>query len=358
MRIIFLVLSLFSQLSAFAINHHSENLIIVTLDGMRWQEIFLGLDLKIVNQKKFTRNKKNLLENFGAAPFSSSRERLFPFIWKTVAKKGALLGNRKIGSKINVSNPYQFSYPGYNELFTGYPDPQVNSNENINNKNVNVFEFLRLQPSIANQIAVFATWETIPYILNRERSGLYINANQDEINFHAPSANILNNLQHLAPKHFEVRPDVLTFMAAKEYLKQYSPKVLYVSLGETDETAHLGYYDEYIESARATDQMLQDLWNTLQDINQYRNKTTLVITTDHGRGGLGKATWTEHGEEIPESKEIWMAFMGPDTASLGEVKGGEIIYQKQMAPTLAAFLGFEFKTVTDQVKPISCVLSN
>jgi len=33
-----------------------------------------------------------------------------------------------------------FSYPGYNELFSGFADDSVNSNDKKNNPNITVFE--------------------------------------------------------------------------------------------------------------------------------------------------------------------------------------------------------------------------
>ena len=62
-----------------------------------------------------------------------SRKKLLPFFWNVIQQKGQLYGNRLYGNKVNVSNSYKFSYPGYNEIFTGYPDLYVNSNSAKNN---------------------------------------------------------------------------------------------------------------------------------------------------------------------------------------------------------------------------------
>jgi hypothetical protein len=61
----------------------------------------------------------------------------------------------------------------------------------------------------------------------------------------------------------------------KTYLKEYRPKVLYVAFDETDDFAHSGMYDQYLKSAHAEDAMIADLWNTLQSMPEYKNKTTL-----------------------------------------------------------------------------------
>ena len=119
-------------------------------------------------------------------------------------------------------------------------------------------------------------------------------------------------------------------------------------MGETDEAGHLEKYDAYLESAHLADQLISDLWATLQKMKQYQGKTTLIITTDHGRGGWGKLNWVDHGDDdngpILESSQIWMGFMGPDTTSKGEVTGGTHFYQKQMAQTIAKFLNLKFES--------------
>ena len=124
--------------------------------------------------------------------------------------------------------------------------------------------------------------------------------------------------------------DIFTYMAAREYFKAYHPKVLYIAFDETDDLAHAGEYDQYLKSAHAEDRMLEDLWNIVQSDPKYKNKTTLFITCDDGRGDALKDNWRDHGAEIKESGETWFAVIIPDTAPTGEAKNSEQIYQKQM----------------------------
>src|ERR1700761_2995877 len=123
----------------------TENLVIITMDGMRWQEIFGGADSALLNAKSYTRGIDEVKKRFWNDDAAQRRKMLFPFFWSTIREKGQLYGNRNIGNLVNVTNPYQFSYPGYNEIFTGYPDTAVNSNDTIWNKNTNVLEFLNRQ---------------------------------------------------------------------------------------------------------------------------------------------------------------------------------------------------------------------
>lgn len=335
----------------------TENLVIVTLDGMRWQEVFGGVDPAIIQNKQFTKDSANIMAQYWSSNINDRRAKLFPFLWNELAKKGQLYGNRIIGNQVNNANPYKFSYPGYNEIFTGYPDVKVNSNEKIWNPNENVLEFIIRQKGFEGKVSAFSTWDVIPFILNKQRSGIYVNADRDSLMFPDASLKFLNNMQSLTTRPIGVRPDIFTYFAAKEYLKIYKPRVLYISFDETDDFAHAGLYDQYLNSAHAQDAMISDLWQTLQQDPVYRNKTTLIITTDHGRGDLTKENWQHHGEKILDAGQIWIAAMGPDTPTKGEVRTKELLYQKQLAATFAALLGFQFTANHPVAEPIQSIFT-
>jgi hypothetical protein len=334
----------------------TENVIVITLDGMRWQEVFGGIDSALMNNRDFSKDSAGLRSKYWSDTAAERRKKLFPFLWSTIATSGQLHGNRWLGNRVDVANRYRFSYPGYNEIFTGYPDTAVNSNDKAWNKNVNVLEYINSQQKHKGKVAAFATWDVFPYILARQRSGLYVNADKDSFAFNTPEFRMLNDLQTLTTRPIGVRPDVLTYAAAREYLKKFSPHVLYIAFDETDDFAHAGLYDQYLMSAHAQDAMIADLWKTIQAIPQYNGKTTLLITADHGRGDSVKAQWRDHGEKIPEASGIWMAVIGPDTKATGEVKEGNPLFQGQLATTIAALLGLHFKPVHPVLPPIKTIL--
>lgn len=351
------LLLLFLLLPVFCLaqNRKTENIVVITLDGMRWQEVFDGIDSSLMNNKEYSRSPKTLKEKFWEDDVAERRKKLFPFFWNTIALKGQLYGNRNFGNYVDVANPYRFSYPGYNEIFTGYPDTAVNSNDKIWNRNANVLEFINKQKEYQGKVAAFATWDVFPYILNKKRSGIYVNADVDTFHFNTPAFKLLNDLQLLTTRPVGVRPDVITYVAAREYLKQYGPRVLYIAFDETDDFAHAGMYDQYLMSAQAQDAMIADLWKTLQSLPQYKDKTTLLITCDHGRGDKIKEEWKHHGEKIPEASGIWIAAIGPDMKSTGEAKQENQLYQRQIASTIAALLGLKFMPVQGSHEPIQSI---
>lgn len=345
-NILFATLLLLFGQPLFAQQHKTENVIIITIDGMRWQEIYRGADSALTNSK-FTEDKKALEKKYWAKSVAERRALLFPFFWSTIAKQGQLYGNRDLGSKDEVANPYHFSYPGYNEIFTGFPDVRMNTNDPITNPNMNLLEFLNKQNGFKDKIAAFASWERFPQILNVKRSGLLVSSGYMDLANTAgnPQLAYLNQLQKEAPHYLgdSTRLDFLTFEFGKQYLKQFKPKVLYIAFDESDDMAHAGNYPFYLDRAHQQDDFIKELWNYVQNEPQYKNKTTLIVTCDHGRGDVPLEAWRDHGSATKNSEQTWFAVMGPDTPPAGEMKNTNTTYHKQLAQTVAKLLGFDFK---------------
>jgi hypothetical protein len=124
--------------------------------------------------------------------------------------------------------------------------------------------------------------------------------------------------------------------------------VLYVMLGETDEWAHEGRYDLYLDAASRSDRFIERVWTLLQSMPEYANKTTMVLTTDHGRGT--GADWTRHGEKVPAAADTWMAVLGPGVSSPG-VRPGVTVTTAQIAATVAAVVGQDFGLAVPAAAP-------
>ena len=326
----------------------TENIIIITTDGFRWQEVFKGMDSAIANNSKFNQgDSEYIYKTYWADKENERRKKLMPFLWSTMVSKGQIFGNRTLGSKVDNANPYWFSYPGYSEIFTGYADTNINSNSFPPNPNVTVLEFFNKQPKLKGKVAAFGAWEAFGRILNEERSGIPVVSGYDLMGGKKPTANerLMNAMLKNSHKPWgeEECYDVFTHYGAMEYLKTKKPKVLYIAYGETDEWAHAGEYRSYLDAGRRVDGWLKEIWNFVQTDPQYKNKTTLLITVDHGRGDNKKEEWTSHNNKIQDSNEIWFAVMGPDTPVRGELNSEMQLYQQQFAQTIARLMGYTYK---------------
>lgn len=342
-------------------NLKTQNVILITFDGLRWQELFGGADSLLLFNDTFTKpsdENKALVQQFWKSTAKERREVLMPFFWHTIAQKGQLYGNRWKGNKVNVTNTRWFSYPGYQEILAGFADDEnISSNDKFNNPNRTVLEYIHQQPGFAGKVAAFCSWDVFPYIINTERSKIPVSAGYEK-----PGAGpltekekLIYELQGQIPQEWPtVRYDAFTHHLAKEYLEQHKPRALFLSYGETDDFAHEGVYDKYIRSTHQTDAFIADIWNYAQSDPFYKDKTTLLITTDHGRGTLPLGNWQHHGSSIPDSHEIWVAALGPDTPALGEVSSHAQLYQNQVAKTIAALLGLDYSNT----KPVGEVIKS
>jgi hypothetical protein len=316
----------------------ARNVVLITLDGLRWQEVFGGVDSLLVHDTMFAPRGSKLPDEFWRGAREARRRLLLPFLWDSIAARGQLYGDRTANSLADITNPQRFSYPGYSELLVGHADSAIKSNAKVLNPNRTVLEFLNEQPSLRGKVAAFASWDVFPYIINEERSGISVNAGAEPANGASLTERerLLNSMLTQLPNPWPgVRHDALTFNYALEYLKRARPRVVYIALDETDDFAHEKKYHEYIRAARRADEMIRELWSWLQMTDGYRNNTTLIVTTDHGRGN--GAAWPDHWTAVAGAQHIWLAVLGPDTPARGVVSGQ--IYQNQVAATLALLLG-------------------
>lgn len=331
--------------SVYSQHQTVDNVVLITLDGLRWQELFGGAVDSMMLNKVLVKDTAALMNKYSAATPKEAREKLMPWFWNTLAKEGQLYGNRWLGNKMNCTNRYWFSYPGYNEILTGFSDPLVDSNAKKYNENKTVLEWLHEKPEFTGKVAAFCSWDVFPYIVNDQRSGIPVNAGfrKASDNYLSYTEQVLNDLQDQIPSPWSsVRLDAFTHNFMLEYMKKHHPRVVYISYGETDDFAHDGRYDHYLNSAHQTDKWLEELWNYLQSDPFYKNKTSIVITTDHGRGTSPMTEWKSHGTIYKGSDEIWAAALGPNVPALGESSEKKQLAQDQIAKTVAAMLGYEY----------------
>jgi len=323
-----------------------DNIFLITLDGVRWQELYGGAVDSMLDNESMTIFPDEVMSRFKANTKKEARELLMPFFWNTISKEGQLYGNRWLGNKMTCSNRFWFSYPGYNEILTGFTDPLIDSNDKVYNKNKTVLEWLHDKPEFKGKVAAFASWDVFPFIINDVRSGIPVNAGfkksgDEDISEFEKYLNLLQD-DISGPWH-NVRLDAFTHHYMMEYVKKHHPRVVYISYGETDDFAHGNRYDQYLLSAYKTDQWIKDLWSFIQQDEFYKYKTSLIITTDHGRGTIPMTEWTSHGNIYKGSNEIWAAAIGPNVPATGVIKTDELLLQSQIAKTLAKMLGYDYQ---------------
>jgi hypothetical protein len=109
------------------------------------------------------------------------------------------------------------------------------------------------------------------------------------------------------------RADSLTLLEAKKILGQHRPNLMLINFMEPDGYAHAGNWDFYLRGISRSDTYVNQLWEYLQNDEFYKNKTTLLITNDHGRHlNDVENGWVDHGDLCEGCRHISLLAVGPD----------------------------------------------
>ncbi len=357
-----LITFLFCASALQAAEYKTKNLILVTADGLRWQEVFSGIDPILMHREDTgMKNADDLRNSLWAESPEERRRLLMPFLWMELVPNGVLFGNAERKAAVTLRNQHRFSYPGYSEILTGRPqDDVIDSNALRPNPSRTVLEILREQWALPrSKVALFGSWSIFAGIGARDPNNITSNAGFQRIDIDGASL----RLQELSRLQFEVltpwrtvRHDYITFGMATEYLRTVRPRALYIALGETDDWAHNRRYDRVLETARYFDDCLRQLWEIIQGDPNYRNQTTLLVATDHGRGSTPD-DWHGHGAKVKEAGQVWIAAIGPDTPARGEAENAPKITQSDIAPTMLELSGLDYRLLEDvEGKPIDWIV--
>ena len=221
----------------------TRNVVLIVSDGLRWQEIFTGADPTLMDSEHggIWAGPNELKRKFWRDDVAERRQALFPVPVERGREAGQIFGNQTKGSVAHVTNGMAFSYPGYNEMLTGHPDPKIDRNEFGPNPNLTVFEWLNRMPEFRGKVAVYATWNTFKDIFNEKRSGLVMQTGWDlpEKGKLTPRQELMNELYRTTTP-FDGEDTLNSFIQVPllEYVKTGHPRVLFVGYGETDNWAH------------------------------------------------------------------------------------------------------------------------
>lgn len=324
----------------------THNVILVTLDGVRVQEVFAGIDETIAEHDALQVYSEiaTARERYGADTAAARREALLPNFWKSLAPQGLVFGNPAHGNHVKVQNRVLWSTPGYTEIMTGSPKPEVTDNDNVRHQYRTVLEHARGALGLPyEQVAQIGSWEGFKLAAASRDDAFLMVGVHDSVprQWSSPESDQLAALRRQVMGLWEEGSnDVLTFRMAQDFLVRHQPRLLWLALVNSDDWGHADRYDRYLEYLHLVDGLLAELWQTLQSLDAYRDRTTLVVTTDHGRGVTG-GDWAEHDIAIPGSDDIWLAVIGPDTPDGGEVREAGTLYQGQVAATVLQLLGLD-----------------
>lgn len=239
------------------------NVVLVTFDGLRWQELFEGADPVL------TRDGAPVFERF----------------WSELAPRGRVYGDPRNGEELRVATASNASLPGYMSIYG--ETAQGCLTNHCGTITVPTFvdrlhDELQLAPK---EVEVQSSWSKLL---------LAVTSRDDVVSMHLPGA---VPLPPGAAVDDAFDFDRGTAVAALDAMSTRKPRFLHLAFLDSDRYAHQGDYARYLSVLRAYDRLLVEISQRLDE------KTALVVTTDHGRGVWDQ--WSEHGPQVPASARVW-----------------------------------------------------
>jgi Metalloenzyme superfamily len=302
-------------------------IVVVTLDGVRWHEVFEGVD-------------ERLAAEHGLPPDAvvSARE-LLPNLYAIIDSHGAALGAPGHGAAISASGPNFLSLPGYAELLSGRSVTGCADNQCMGVGAHTIIEQLSARSTLdRGDVAAVTSWSEIAKVTSLAgcraaiSSGRHAGANRELFARDPEGARLLARAED-APHSIgdaDFRSDALTADLAIHHLKTHAPKFLFMGLGEPDEFGHMNDYAGYLDSLRRADARIAEVDAELQRLAARGTRTALFVTADHGRSD----GFVDHGGKYPESARVWLVAAGSAIEARGFVAAPSERRLADLAPTM------------------------
>lgn len=136
-----------------------------------------------------------------------------------------------------------------------------------------------------------------------------------------------------------VSNDSVTWEEMKKVMDTYHPILVFLHLGEVDKAGHTGDTLTYFSAIRQADSIVSVLWDKIQSDPFYKDSTSLLITSDHGRHSDENGGFKGHGGICSGCKRLPLLALGLDIK-----KGEEVLFPHQqidICPTVGELLNFE-----------------
>lgn len=122
-------------------------------------------------------------------------------------------------------------------------------------------------------------------------------------------------------------------------LRRDHPVVSYIYLPDTDHAGHSGVWEDYIAEIRQADSLIDQIWNVIQTDTILQNKTTMIVTNDHGRHDDAHGGFQNHGDSCFGCRHVMLFAIGPDIARGVHVDSPRASI-RDIARTTGELLGF------------------
>ncbi|MFH2025525.1 MAG: alkaline phosphatase family protein, partial [bacterium] len=235
-KYIFIFLIAFSCISLSAV----ENVIIVVIDGARYNETF----------------------GFGAT--------YIPNMWNYMKPYGTVYNNFYNYGVTNTN-------PGHASIVTGTWQNIANNGSEHPTKPT-IFEYYRKSFWLPD-------------------SSCYLIAGCDKLSCVAYSDDSIYGADYRAlTLTNDYTGDLITWQNMIHVMDTYHPNLILMNLKDVDMIGHEFGYPEYFTAVTRADSIVYQLWLKIQSDSHYQNATTLIVTCDHGMFYIENQDTYSHGD--------------------------------------------------------------
>lgn len=313
----------------------AEHVVLITIDGVRWQDVFVGPDPALLAAEPQSRSPR--AERWRGL----SAAELLPSLHALSQSDGAWVG-ASADAPLLASGPNFVSLPGYLELVTGRTQHACRSNQCELSGVRTLFDEWREQRP-GDRRAVFTSWDGLGQIFSPapRLAGLTGKASafraQEQGSLPGPLTRALERHEKMgaSPGHGDYLPDAVTAEVAERYLREYRPNLLMISLGDTDECAHDGNYTGYLDALHESDRVIGRVAALLKTWEELGSSVSLWVSSDHGR----ERSFRGHGAFAPESARSWLLAAGTTIRARGFAPSQKPRRLADIAPTVRHLAG-------------------
>jgi hypothetical protein len=138
--------------------------------------------------------------------------------------------------------------------------------------------------------------------------------------------------------------DTVSTRILHQAMDSLHPRLVLINMADVDTKGHAAVYADYLASIRVADSLIYDIWRHIQAEGPYtdtfyRNRTVMIVTSDHGRNDDAHGSFIGHGEWDHGSRQLGLLALGPGIAQnrvVTSTSGDQI----DILPTVGAMLGF------------------
>jgi hypothetical protein len=311
----------------------ATSIVLVTIDGVRTQELFDGPDLTLIASDEST---------MGSA---------MPYLVDRLIPKGTFIGSPSVDRPMSVGTPVGISLPGYQTLVTGRftfcfsNECSPPASETLLDRLARDYGFDRHELVVFSTRSGFCTGTAAARQAEavcgeqeiRDRWTQTIGARDVATSDIATPSVATPSVA--TPSVATLTVDEAAIDLAVERLRRDPPAFLHLALDDTDGAAHQGDYAAYLAALRHADDGLRRLDAEIDRLLAQGRSITLIVTTDHGRGR--GSHWTEHRWNIAGTDEIWLFARGAGVATRGAIASLRHYTLRDVRPTIEKLLGLE-----------------